>query len=121
MFTESTFNVNPIFFSSRTRPFSHSFDYTWVRNDIRNIGENEIMLRNFDQLRPIYSTMFTLDKFPLFNYPKIWQDFPDEQIKFIRKKPEFDSKLKQFFIDDLSSTVNCNRVLCPTCLLGRLV
>jgi len=96
-----------------------SFNNTWIRNEIRTIGENEIQLRNHAELQPNFSTYSTLDKFPLFNYPKIWQNFSDEQIKFIRNKTEFDSKLKTFFLNDLSSTVNCNRLLCPACLMGR--
>ena len=73
-----------------------SFDDTWVFNAIRNIGENDIQLRNRDQLRPIHSNLAGLDVFPLFDFPKIWQDFPDEQIKITRKKSEFDKKLKKY-------------------------
>ena len=97
-----------------------SFDDTWVSNAIRNIGENDIQLRNHNQLQPIHSNLSNLDLFPLFNFPKIWQDFPDEQIKILRKTSEFDSKLKNYFLNDLSDTVNCNRLLCPACLAGCL-
>ena len=55
-----------------------SFDDTWVLNNTRNIGENDIQLRNHDQLHPVRSNMASLDIFLLFNFPKIWQDFPDE-------------------------------------------
>jgi len=97
-----------------------SFNQTWVRNQIRNIGENEIQLRNFNQFQPVFSTLVSLDKFPLYNFPKIWQEFTNEQIKIVRKTSEFDAKLKQYFLNDLSSTVNCERALCPACLIGRL-
>ena len=97
-----------------------SFEETWVFNDIRNIGQNDIQLRNYDQIQPVHSTLTSLDIFPLFNFPKIWQDFPDEQIKITRKKTEFDTKLKTFFHKDLADTVNCNRLLCPACLAGRV-
>ena len=97
-----------------------SFNLIWHRNSIRNIGENEIQLRNAEQFQPIHTSMFSLDKFPLYDFPKIWQNFPDEQIKFIRNKIEFDSKLKQFFLDDLSDSIICNRLLCPACLMSRL-
>ena len=90
-----------------------SFNDTWTTNAIRNIGENDIKQRNHDQLQPIHSNLSKLDLFPLFNFPKIWQDFPDEQIKILRKISEFDSKLKMYFLNDLSDTVNCNRLLCP--------
>ena len=97
-----------------------SFNDTWVMNAVRNIGENDIQLRNHDQLQPIYSNLNNLDLFPLFNFPKIWQDFPDEQIKILRKTSEFDAKLKTYFINDLSNTVNCNRLLCPACIAGSI-
>ena len=96
------------------------FDSIWVRNSIRNIGENEIQLRNADQLQIPPSNFVTLDVFPLFEFPKIWQNFPDEQLKFIRKKTEFDTKLKKYFLDDLSEIPNCNRLLCPACLQANL-
>ena len=97
-----------------------SFNDVWVRNAIRNIGENEIQLRNANQLQINASTLTSLDIFPLFDFPKIWQSFPDEQLKIIRKTLEFDTKLKKFFIDDLDSNINCNRLLCPACLAGQL-
>ena len=97
-----------------------SFNETWVRNAVRNIGENEIQLRNRDQLQNIPSNLVSLDIFPLFSYPKIWQDFPDENIKFIRKTSSFDLKLKTYFLNDLSTNVICNRLLCPACLAGRI-
>ena len=97
-----------------------SFNNTWVRNSIRNIGENEIQLRNADHLQIAASTLTSLDIMPLFDFPRIWQSFPDEQIKILRKKIEFDTKLKKFFIDDLSENVNCNRLFCPACSAGQL-
>ena len=97
-----------------------SFCDTWVLNSIRNIGENEIQLRNHDQIQHFHSNMAKLDIFPLFHFPKIWQDFGDEQIKIIRKPTVFDSKLKKYFLDDLSTIIICDRLLCPACLAGRL-
>ena len=97
-----------------------SFNNIWVRNSIRNIGENEIQLRNADHLQIAASTLTSLDIMPLFDFPRIWQSFPDEQIKILRKKIEFDTKLKKKFIDDLSENVNCNRLFCPACSAGQL-
>ena len=97
-----------------------SFNDIWVKNNVRNIGENEIQLRNYNQLQPVHSTIAKLDIFPLYNYPKIWQDFPNEQIKIIRKTAEFDQKLKNYFLNDLSAVASCNRLLCPACIAGRL-
>ena len=97
---------------------STSFNDTWIRNAIQNIGENEIQLRNWDQLQHVHSNLVSLDLFPLFSYPKIWQDFQDENIKIIRKTSTFDQKLKFFLLDDLPSIAVCNRLLCPACLAG---
>ena len=71
-----------------------SFDEVRVRNAVRNIGGNEIQLRNADQLQIVGSTSSLV--LPLFDFPKIWQTFPDEQIKFVRKISEFDAKKKKF-------------------------
>ena len=65
-----------------------------------------------------HANLSTLDLFPLYNFPKIWQDFPDEQIKIIRQSSEFDAKLKNYFLSDLASNVICNRLFCPACRQG---
>ena len=93
-----------------------SFNDTRVQNAIRNIGENEIQLRNRYQLQNFYSNLARLDSFPLFSFPKIWESFPSEQIKIICKITDFDAKLKTFFLNDLSSVAVCNRLLCPACM-----
>ena len=95
-----------------------SFNETWVYNSIRNIGENEIQLRNHLEIQYQHSTLTKLDIFPLYNFPKLWQSSPDQKIKITRKTSEFDIKLKQYFIDDLSGTVDCGRLLCPACMAG---
>ena len=82
---------------------------------MRNIGKNDIQLRNFDQLRLSHANLSTLDLFPWYNFPYIWQEFPDEQIKIICKPSEFDAKLKNYFLSDLESIVVCNRLFCPAC------
>ena len=62
--------------------------------------------------------MAKLDIFPLFHFLKIWQDFGDKQIKIIRKPTAFDSKLKNYFLNDLSTIVICDRLLRPTFVSG---
>ena len=73
-----------------------SFDQVWIRNDLRNIGENEIQLRNNSRLQLPPSRTALTDRLPTFSFARTWEQFPDEQIKFIRKKIEFDTKLKKF-------------------------
>lgn len=92
-----------------------SFNDVWVRNDIRLVGENEIMLRNNNALQIPFSRLIFTDRHPLFSFPRLWENFLDEQIKFIRKKSEFDEKLKKHFLNELSSVPNCNRLFCYSC------
>jgi len=92
-----------------------SFDQIWQKNAIRNIGENEIQLRNHNQIQPPVSRLALTDRLPTSSFARIWEQFPDLQIKFIRKKTEFDEKLKKFYLDDLSSNIISNRLFCPAC------
>ena len=48
---------------------------------------------------------------------RLWDDFPDHEIKFIRNRTEFDVQLKNHFLSMLSVVPMCNRLLCPACHL----
>lgn len=92
-----------------------SFNDTWKKNSIRNIGENEISLRNEDQLNIPFARLVSTEKHPLTNFPLLWEKFPEAQIKIVRKTKEFDHKLKEYFLNDLSAVTICNRLYCPSC------
>ena len=78
----------------------------------------QVQLRNDDLLHIPHSTLHLTHKLPLSSFPQLWTDFPDEEIKFIRNKIEFNAKLKKYFLGQLSAIVNCNRLLCPDCHLN---
>ena len=92
-----------------------SFNQVWVRNNIRNIGENEIQLRNSNHIQAPPSRLAITDRLPTANFARIWEQFPGEQIKIIHKKIEFDEKLKKFYLKDLAENILCNRLFCPSC------
>jgi len=93
----------------------------WITNNERRQNEGHVMLRNADLLHiPLARTLFT-SKHPLTTFPQLWADFPDESIKFIRNKIEFNSTLKKYFINELSANINCGRLLCPDCHLNVLL
>ncbi len=96
-----------------------SFGDVWVKNNIRNEGENEIVLRNSNALQIPFSRLISIDRHPIIAFPKLWEQFPDIQIKFLRNRLEFDEKLKNYFLNELSSTTNCNRLFCYSCLNAR--
>jgi hypothetical protein len=92
-----------------------SFNDVWTRNTIRQIGENSITLRNNPNFVLPFSRIHSFDKSLLCELPKCWDSFPDESIKIERNKLIFDFKLKKYFLDDLSSVPNCERLFCPAC------
>jgi hypothetical protein len=91
------------------------FSDTWIYNNVREIGENAIVLRNNDQLRVPFARISLVEKLPLISLPTIWENFPDENIKFIRNKAEFNEKLKTYLLKQLSYIINCTRLYCPSC------
>jgi len=94
-----------------------SFINTWATNEERRGDLQRHILRNNDLLYIPFARLSSSLKQPLFNLPKTWLDFPEENVKIIRNKMEFNSELKKYLLKNLSSTVICNRLLCPTCHL----
>ena len=93
----------------------------WVTNNERRINQAHVVLRNHNALHiPLASFHFTT-KHPLTTFPQLWEDFPDESIKFIRNKLEFNRKLKFYFLNLLKTHVTCGRLLCPDCHLNALI
>ena len=56
-----------------------SFNETWCYNSVQTIGENEIQLRDHLQINFQHSNIARLDIFPLYNFPKLWQTFPNDR------------------------------------------
>jgi hypothetical protein len=73
---------------------------------------------NYDNFNIPFSRTAMLDKQPLFAFPKLWDEFPDHQIKFIRNRFEFNAVLKNYYLKQLSDVPVCNRLLCPVCHLN---
>jgi len=73
------------------------FNDPWIKNHIRRQGEQQIYLRNDDNLYIEPSrTSQTLDH-PLATFPVKWDTLPIE-ISFTRNKIEFDGKLQNYFL-----------------------
>jgi hypothetical protein len=92
-----------------------SFANMWTLNFERNIGPNEMRLRNYQNILIPVSRVAYISRLPYYYLPKIWESFPDNSIKNINSKQLFDENLKLYFLNDLNATVNCNRLFCPTC------
>jgi hypothetical protein len=90
-----------------------SFDDVWISNKIRRAGQDQVELRNNDDINIPFARLTSTQRQPFTGFPKIWASFPDERIKFIRNVVEFNHELKIYYINLLSSKPNCTRLLCP--------
>jgi hypothetical protein len=94
-----------------------SFNDVWITNAIRRADQDQVELRNKDDLNIPFARLTSTERQPLTFFPKIWSSFPDEQIKFTRNVKEFNKLLKNHYLNMLSSVPVCNRLLCPHCHL----
>ncbi len=138
------FHTEPLFKASKILPFESliqffnlqtmhryiqgflpaAFSSTWVtnmerrRNDDIQVNVNpQRMLRNDEDFYVPFARLSSSLNQPLIKIPKTWDQFNEPSIKIIREKNVFKTKLKEYFIDQMSDTPNCNRILCPTCHL----
>ena len=100
-----------------------AFSSTWVTNIERRRNEPQVnvdlqrTLRNSENIHiPFVRLSFSQNQ-PLIKIPKSWMMLNEPAIKILRDKNEFNLKLKEYFIEQLSETPNCNRILCPVCHL----
>jgi hypothetical protein len=69
-----------------------SFVNEWQTNaSIR--GDNILLLRNQDNLYIPFSRTNFVERLPLISFPKLWTNFQSFDIKFLRNKLEFKTKL----------------------------
>jgi len=76
---------------------SISFKDTWVSNKIRRADQEQIELRNREDLNIPFAWLTTTSLFPLHSFPKLWSSFGNEQIKFTRNVFEFNKLFKNHF------------------------
>ena len=93
-----------------------SFNEVWVTNAIRRADQDHVELRNDDDINIPFARLTSTERQPLSSFPRIWSQFPDEQIKFTRNVPEFNKLLKQHYLRKLSSIPRCTRLFCPHCM-----
>jgi hypothetical protein len=92
-----------------------SFSDSWILNSERRGDENRAVRRNDDDFYIPLSRLTLSDKLPFISFPKLWNSFPNNEIKFIRNKLEFNRKVKNHFLSNLQETVNCTRLTCQAC------
>jgi hypothetical protein len=88
--------------------------------EFRNMGEQRYQLRNNDDIFLPPARLSFTEKAPFYVLPRIWTNFEDMDIKIIRRKSEFNFKMKQFFLNKLDENYTCTRILCPHCHLRNI-
>ena len=96
----------------------------WIKNrDQRRLLDQNFNLpdlRNDDDYFTPYYRTNQISRFPEYSLPNLWNQLPPT-IQILRRKTDFSLALKQHFINNLSSTPNCTRLLCPSCHLNRIL
>ncbi len=95
------------------------FELVWTTNALRNENDPPYRLRNHNELYLPISRLTTLNKHPLYSFPKSWAEFTEYDIKIQRDKTIFNTMLKKHFISSLQENYTCNRLLCMSCHLRQ--
>jgi len=92
-----------------------SFNNIWITNAAFRTGLSSMPLRNNDDFYIPFARLTQTANHPYFLFPRLWDDFKQENIKILRNKVEFNKELKQYLINTLSFTPDCQRLFCPSC------
>jgi hypothetical protein len=95
------------------------FENTWQANFERYVPERHMQLRDDEEYYVPFARINQIEKFPLFAFPKLWNNLEDAPLKGISSKIEFNIKLKLYFMNKLDSNYVCTRLLCPNCHILR--
>jgi hypothetical protein len=97
-----------------------SFINVWQTNSDMRDPENFMQLRNDHEFFIPFSRLESCRKFPMYDFPRLWNDFPNDEIKSITSRILFKKSVKGYFLDKLSDIIVCNRLLCPSCHLNHV-
>jgi len=92
-----------------------AFNETWTTNAIRREGQSHISLRNDNDMYAPPARLSITSNHPLTSFPKKWEGLTDESVRILRDKKEFDTALKNFFLQQLASHIKCTNPYCPSC------
>jgi hypothetical protein len=91
-----------------------AFTGTWPINRERRNEDDRELRNNNDFFIPL-TRLVSLDKHPLYSFPRTWNDFADQEMKNTRNKQSFNRKLKIHLLDTLNAEPTCNSLYCHTC------
>ena len=79
-----------------------AFEDTWTSNAIRRDGQDQICLRNDNNLYIPPARLSQTSNHPLTNLPRKWESIADvHSVTILRDKKEFDQALKIYYLKKL--------------------
>ena len=90
-----------------------SFDGLWPMNRDRNV--RGATLRNSGDLFVPRARLAFNASLPLHSFPKLWNNINNDALKLTANPNRFKNDLKTYFLDDLATSVHCNRAYCRDC------
>jgi hypothetical protein len=93
-----------------------SFNNIWVTKEAHCAQARPMVLHNDEDFYIPVSRLTQCSFLPYYSLPCIWSecDQLNPTIPILRDKKEFNKELKIYFTNKLSSTIKCNRLLCPS-------
>jgi hypothetical protein len=100
-----------------------AFTSTWLTTLEQRHTDGQLHLlynlrNNDDFFVPFVRTTF-LSRFPLYNFPELWNGLPNT-MKDIPNKKAFAIALKKHFLNKLNENFICTRLICHACLTAGL-
>jgi len=90
-----------------------SFQSVWKTRSELNLHSHDLRVDLQEYFVQI-SRLQRYENFPLYSYSRIWNNL-DQFLKNIEVRTIFDNAVKVNFLSELSDTVNCKRLYCPSC------
>jgi hypothetical protein len=90
----------------------HLLHSTWYLNQERH-GERS--LRNRAKVHIPIARMTSLDKYPYFRLPRLWESWNHPHIKNVNNVSTFCALYKELTFSNMSDRIVCNRLFCPSC------
>ena len=92
-----------------------AFNNVWVNRENMRGADFSVALRNSDNLYIPTALLAQTERLPIYLFPRLWSEFPREDIKICRNSIQFNTLLKNNFLELLPAVVTCNRLFCSSC------
>jgi hypothetical protein len=90
----------------------------WLTNAERfQTQDVNVQLRRGEDYYVPFARISQVERLPIVSFPRLWNLLDEDDIKIFASKSIFNSKLKKYYIDKMSSVYTYNRLLSPHTLV----